>query len=98
MASNVIKNLPIDIGDVYELITDAITETIENVTLEGVGDDCNTDFDVEEVKVIFKDGQFLATVALQRVEGKFVSNFDVEEALISALSHERMTVEVEIQA
>jgi hypothetical protein len=98
MASNIIKKLPIDIGDVYELIKNAITETIENVTLEGIGDDCNTDFDIEEVKVEFKDGEFLATVALQRVEGKFVSNFDVEEALISALSHERMTVEVEIQA
>ena len=98
MASNVIKNLPIDIGDVYELIKDAITETIEGVELSGIGDDCNTDFDVEEVKVEFKDGQFLATVALQRTEGKFVSNFDIEEALIAALAHERMTVEVEIQA
>jgi hypothetical protein len=98
MASNVIKNLPIDIGDVYELIKDAIAETIEGVELSGIGDDCNTDFDVEEVKVEFKDGQFLATVALQRTEGKFVSNFDIEEALIAALAHERMTVEVEIQA
>jgi hypothetical protein len=98
MASNIVKDLPIDIGDVYELIKNAITETIEGVELSGIGDDCNTDFDVEEVKVVFKDGEFLATVALQRTEGKFVSNFDIEEALISALAHERMTVEVEIQA
>jgi hypothetical protein len=98
MASNIVKNLPIDIGDVYELIKEAITETIEGVELSGIGDDCNTDFDVEEVKVEFKDGEFLATVALQRTEGKFVSNFDIEEALIAALAHERMTVEVEIQA
>jgi hypothetical protein len=98
MASNIVKNLPIDIGDVYELIKEAITETIEGIELFGIGDDCNTDFDVEEVKVEFKDGEFLATVALQRTEGKFVSNFDIEEALIAALAHERMTVEVEIQA
>jgi hypothetical protein len=98
MASNIVKNLPIDIGDVYELIKEAITETIEGIELSGIGDDCNTDFDVEEVKVEFKDGEFLATVALQRTEGKFVSNFDIEEALIAALAHERMTVEVEIQA
>lgn len=98
MASNIVKNLPIDIGDVYELIKEAIAETIEGVELSGIGDDCNTDFDVEEVKVEFKDGEFLATVALQRTEGKFVSNFDIEEALIAALAHERMTVEVEIQA
>jgi hypothetical protein len=98
MASNIIKDLPIDIGDVYELITEAITETIEGIELSQIGDDCNTDFDIEEVKVVFKDGQFLATVALQRTEGKFVSNFDVEEALIAAMAHEKMTVEVEIQA
>lgn len=98
MASNIIKNLPIDIGDVYELITEAITETIEGIELSQIGDDCNTDFDIEEVKVIYKDGEFLATIALQRVEGKFVSNQDVEDALISAMAHEKMTVEVMIQA
>jgi hypothetical protein len=98
MASNIIKQLPIDIGDVYELIKEAIAETIEGIELSGIGDDCNSDFDIEEVKVEFKDGQFLATIALQRTEGKFVSNFDVEEAVISAMSNEKMTVEVEIQA
>jgi hypothetical protein len=98
MASNIIKQLPIDIGDVYELIKEAIAETIEGIELSGIGDDCNSDFDIEEVKVEFKDGQFLATIALQRTEGKFVSNFDVEEAVISAISNEKMTVEVEIQA
>lgn len=98
MASNIIKQLPIDIGDVYELIKEAITETIEGIELYGIGDDCNSDFDTEEVKVEFKDGQFFATIALQRTEGKFVSNFDIEEAFIAAMSNEKMTVEVEIQA
>ena len=98
MASNIIKQLPIDIGDVYELIKEAIAETIENVQMSGIGDDCNSDFDIEDVKVEFKDGEFLATVALQRTEGKFVSNFDIEEAFIAAMSNEKMTVEVEIQA
>jgi hypothetical protein len=98
MASNIIKQLPIDIGDVYELIKESITETIEGIELSGIGDDCNSEFDIEEVKVEFKDGQFFATIALQRTEGKFVSNFDVEEAVISAMANEKMTVEVEIQA
>jgi hypothetical protein len=31
-------------------------------------------------------------------EGKFVSNNDIEEAFIAAMSNEKMTVEVEIQA
>jgi hypothetical protein len=43
-------------------------------------------------------GQFVATIALQRTEGKFVSNDDIEEAFITAMAHEKMTVEVEIQA
>jgi hypothetical protein len=98
MASNIIKDLQIDIGDVYELIMEAITETIEGVELSGVGDNCDSEFDIEEVKVVFKDGQFFATIALQRTEGKFVSNFDLEEAFISAMSNEKMSVEVEIQA
>jgi hypothetical protein len=98
MASNIIKDLPIDIGDVYELIKDALTETIQNIELYDIGDDCNSAFDTEEVKVEFKDGQFFATISLQRTEGKFVSNQDIEEAFISAMGNEKMSVEVEIQA
>jgi hypothetical protein len=98
MASNIIKDLPIDIGDVYELIKEALTETIQNIELYNIGDDCNSAFDTEEVTVQYKDGQFSATISLQRTEGKFVSNDDIEEAFITAMAHEKMTVDVEIQA
>jgi hypothetical protein len=49
MASNIIKDLPIDIGDVYELIKEALTDTIQNIELYNIGDDCNSAFDTEEV-------------------------------------------------
>jgi hypothetical protein len=98
MASNIIKDLPIDIGNVYELIKEALTETIEGVELYNIGDDCNSAFDTEEVKVVFRDGQFFATISLQRTEGKFVSNDDIEEAFIAAMANEKMTIDVEIQA
>jgi hypothetical protein len=98
MASNIIKDLPIDIGDVYELIKEALIETIQNVELYNIGDDCNSAFDTEEVNVKYEDGQFVATIALQRTEGKFVSNQDIEEAFITAMSNEKMSVEVCIQA
>jgi hypothetical protein len=98
MASNIIKDLPIDIGDVYELIKEALTETIQNIELYDIGDDCNSTFDTEEVTVKYKDGQFFATIALQRTEGKFVSNDDIEEAFIAAMANEKMTIDVEIQA
>jgi hypothetical protein len=98
MASNIIKDLEIDIGDVYELIQEALTETIQNIELCGIGDDCNTDFDTDEVTVKFVDGKFFATIALQRTEGKFVSNADIEEAFITAMANEKMSVEVCIQA
>jgi len=98
MASNIIKDLEIDIGDVYELIQEALTETIQNIELYNIGDDCNTAFDTEEVKVVFKEGKFFATIALQRTEGKFVSNQDIEEAFISEMSNQKMSVEVMIQA
>ena len=98
MASNIIKDLPIDIGNAYELIKESITQTIENVQISGIGDNGDSEFDIEEVKVVFKDGEFFATIALQRTEGRFVSNADLEEAFIDALNNEKMSVEVEIQA
>lgn len=98
MASNRIKDLVIDIGDVYEHIAEAITTSIENISVEGVGDDQNTNFDIEAVTVIYKDGQFVANIDLQRIEGKFVSNGDLEDALISEINGQKMTVDVEIGA
>jgi hypothetical protein len=50
------------------------------------------------VTVKFENGKFSATIALQRTEGKFVSNNDIEEAFIAAMSNEKMTIDVEIQA
>jgi len=98
MASNRIKNLIIDINDVYEKVAEAITECIENITVEGIGDDQNTSFDIESVTVEYKNGQFVANIDLQRTEGKFCSNQDIEDAVISEINNQKMTVEVEIGA
>ena len=98
MASNIIKDLEIDIGDVYELIKEALIETISNIELFNVGDEADTVLDTEEVTVVFKDGKFFATIALQRTEGRFISNADLEEAFISEMANEKMTIEVNIQA
>jgi hypothetical protein len=98
MASNIIKDLVIDVDDVFVAITESLEETLENMNIQGVGDDCNTNFDIEEVKVNYKNGQFIATIALQRTEGKFVSNQDLEDAVISEISNQKISVEVEIQA
>jgi hypothetical protein len=98
MASNRIKKLPIDIGDLNEKIIEAITDTLNNINIEGVGDDQNTNFEIENVEVIYEDGQFLANIDLQRIEGKFVSNGDLEDAVISEIGNQKITVEAEILA
>jgi hypothetical protein len=98
MASNKIKDLVIDVGDVYEQIAEAIADELQNISIEGVGDDQNTNFDIEDVEVVFKDGQFVANISLQRTEGKFCSNADLEDAVISEIGNQKITVTVEIQA
>ena len=98
MASNRIKDLVIDIGDVYEQIAESIADKLQEMSIEGVGDDQNTNFDIEDVTVVFKEGQFYANIDLQRTEGKFCSNADLEDAVISEIGNQKITVEVEIQA
>jgi hypothetical protein len=98
MASNRIKKLVIDVGDLYEQIADSITDTLNNMNIEGVGDDQNTNFEIENVEVVYEDGQFLANIDLQRIEGKFVSNGDLEDAVIAEIGNQKITVEVEILA
>jgi hypothetical protein len=98
MASNRIKDLVIDLGDLYEQIAEAIEETISNINIEGIGDDQNTNFDLEDVSVRFHEGQFIANIDFQRTEGKFCSNADLEDAVISEIGNRTITVTVEILA
>lgn len=98
MASNRIKDLVIDLGDLYEQIAEALEEAINNISIEGIGDDQNTNFDLEEVSVKYEDGQFVANIDFQRTEGKFCSNADLEDAVISEISNQLVTVTVTIQA
>jgi hypothetical protein len=98
MASNRIKDLVIDIGDLNEQIAEALEEAINNISIEGVGDDQNTNFDLEDVSVKFVKGQFVANIDLQRTEGKFCSNADLEDAVIAEIGNQTITITVQIQA
>ena len=98
MATNRIKNLPIDVSDIYETICEAIRDSLEQLDISGAGDDGDTEFEIEQVEVKFKDGQFIANIDLQRISGKFVSNQDLEDFVLSQINQEKVTVEVEMLA
>jgi hypothetical protein len=98
MASNKIKDLPIDVSDIFETICEAIKNAIEDLDISGAGDDGDTEFEIEHVEVKCKDGQFIANIDLQRIAGKFVSNTDLEDFVLQQINQEKVTVEVEMLA
>jgi hypothetical protein len=98
MASNVLKKIPIDIGDLIEQIKEQVLDAVNEVEIYGIGDDGNTNFDIDDAEVVYEDGQYLASVWFQRTEGKFCSNSELEEAFISAMGGKTITITVEIQA
>lgn len=98
MATNRIKDLPIDVSDIFISICDAIKEQLEQLDITGVGDDGNTEFEIEDVRVDFKDGQFIANIDLQRLSGKMVSNQELEDYVLTEINQQRVTVEVEMLA
>lgn len=98
MATNRIKDLPIDVSDIYETICEAISDAIAELDISGAGDDGDTEFEIEQVEVKFKDGQFIANIDLQRISGKFVSNQDLEDFVLNQINQEKVTVEVEMLA
>jgi len=98
MASNIIKKLPIDIGNLFEQITDAITGELQNMDITGIGDEADSNFEIEEVEVKFIDGMPHADIYLNRTEGRFCSNADIEEAVIAEIGSLSITIEIQIQA
>jgi hypothetical protein len=98
MATNRIKDLPINVSDIYEAICDAIKYQLEELDITGAGDDGDTEFEMEDVRVDFKDGQFIANIDLQRISGKFVSNQDLEDYVLTQINEQKVTVEVEMLA
>ena len=98
MATNKIKDLPIDVSDIYETICEAIKNALEDLDITGAGDDGNTEFEIEQVEVAFKDNQFIANIDLQRLSGKMVTNQDLEDYVLTQINQEKITVEVEMLA
>jgi hypothetical protein len=98
MATNKIKDLPIDVSDIYETICEAIKNALEDLDITGAGDDGNTEFEIEQVEVAFKDNQFIANIDLQRLSGKMVANQDLEDYVLTQINQEKITVEVEMLA
>ena len=98
MATNRIKDLPIDVSEIYETIAEAIRESLEELDISGAGDDGNTEFEIEQVDVKFIDGQFIANIDLQRISGKMVANQDLEDYVLGRINEKKVTVEVEMLA
>ena len=98
MASNKIKALPINVVGVYDAICEAITDMINEMDVSGVGDNGDTEFEIESVQVKFIDGQFIADIDLQRVSGLMVTNGELEDYFLDAVNQQRVTVNCEVEA
>lgn len=97
MASNKIKALPVNVVDVYDKICEAIAVMLSETDISGVGDEGNSEFEVEDVRVKFVDGQFLADIDLQRVSGRMVGNAELEDEVLQILNQQMVTVECEVE-
>lgn len=98
MASNKIKALPINVIGVYDAIAEAIANMIHEMDVSGVGDNSDTEFDIESVQVKFVDGQFIADIDLQRVSGLMVTNGELEDYFLDAVNQQTVTVNCEVEA
>jgi hypothetical protein len=98
MASNKIKALPINVVDVYETICEAIKDMIDQMDISGVGDNGDSEFEIESVECRFVDGQFIADIDLQRVSGLMVTNAELEDYFLDAVNNQTVTVNCEVEA
>jgi len=98
MASNKIKALPINVVDVYETICEAIKDMIDQMDISGVGDNGDSEFEIESVECRFVDGQFIADIDLQRVSGLMVTNSELEDYFLDAVNNQTVTVNCEVEA
>jgi len=98
MSSNKIKALPINVVGVYDAISEAIANMIHEMDVSGVGDNGDTEFEIEAVQVKFIDGQFIADIDLQRISGLMVTNSELEDFFLDAVNQQTVTVECEVEA
>jgi hypothetical protein len=98
MASNKIKALPIKVVDVYETICEAIKDMIDQMDISGVGDNGDSEFEIESVECRFVDGQFIADIDLQRISGLMVTNAELEDYFLDAVNNQTVTVNCEVEA
>jgi hypothetical protein len=98
MSSNKIKALPINVVDVYETICEAIKDMIDQMDISGVGDNGDSEFEIESVECRFVDGQFIADIDLQRISGLMVTNAELEDYFLDAVNNQTVTVNCEVEA
>jgi hypothetical protein len=98
MSSNKIKALPINVIGVYDAIAEAIADMINEMDVSGVGENGDTEFEIEAVQVKFIDGQFIADIDLQRISGLMVTNAELEDYFLDAVNEQTVTVKCEVEA
>jgi hypothetical protein len=98
MSSNKIKALPINVVDIYETICEAIKDMIDQMDISGVGDNGDSEFEIESVECRFVDGQFIADIDLQRISGLMVTNAELEDYFLDAVNNQTVTVNCEVEA
>lgn len=101
MASNSVKKLEVGIADLHTLIEDAIKDKLEELieeectSMDGLGDDGTTELEYDACDItVTKEGKVFVDIYFNRTTGKFVSNGELEEAVISRLSGSSLDIQI----
>jgi hypothetical protein len=75
-------------------IEGALRETIEEIQLDGIGADNNSNYEVTDVSLDDEGGYtYTCEIELDRTQGKFVSNDDLEAEITGNLGSFEVTID-----
>lgn len=85
--------IPVYIENIADAIADALSGEISEVS--GVGNDSDSEYEVTDISVEEKGGQFIATFEVARISGKFASKDDIQSAINDVITSVEITATLE---
>lgn len=84
---------PVYLENIADAIGDAVSGEISEI--DGVGNDGDSVYEVTDVSVEERDGQYVVIFEMERTSGKFAAKDDIQSAILDNLSGIEVTVNLE---
>lgn len=84
---------PVYLENISDAIADAVSGEISEI--DGVGNDGDSVYEVTDVSVEERDGQYVVIFEMERTSGKFAAKDDIQSAILDNLSGIEVTVNLE---